>query len=249
MASQSFPNEMLNAFVDGALPPDQTADLLAAMARDPSLARHVAMLQRLKTALATLDDAMDPPPLPAPPARKPARMRHALAAAALLALVAGLAWHSQPRMPASPDTAPTTTALAAHHAWAGTPAPNTPTPMPAAFDWLTPVMQATGLQLAHAQQGPSGLHLGFIGANACRLSLFIQPQDQPDTALDIQLDQHLQQAGWTTSGLQFRIVALDMDLSRFATIATTAHTKSRDHLPASAAQIALINAARLPCLA
>ena len=249
MAGHSFSSETLNAFVDGALPPARTADLLAAMAHDASLARHVAMLQRLKTAVGTLDDAVEPPPLPAPPARKPARVRHALAVAALLALVAGMVWHSQPRMPASPDTSPPATALAAHHDWASAPAPQTRARMPETFAWLTPVMHATGLQLARAQQGLNGLHLGFIGANACRLSLFIQPHDQPDTALDMQLDAHLQQAGWTTSGLQFRIIALDMDLSRFATIATTAHAKSRDHLPASAAQIALINAARLPCLA
>ncbi|MCC5960861.1 MAG: hypothetical protein JJU08_16125 [Rhodobacteraceae bacterium] len=249
MSEHRFSHETLNAFVDGALAPAQSAAVIAAIAEDPNLARHVATLHRLKSAVTTLNADMHLPPLPTPLDRRRPVWRGAIAAAILGAAIGGALWFGA--QPSGPDATPgvALSPLATHQIWADTANPQAQAHLPDDFAWLTPVMHATGLQLAYAGDWQNGLHLGYIGANACKLSLFIQPDDRPDTALDIHLDQHLQQASWTTSGLHFSIVSLDMDTSRFATIATTAHTKSRDHLPASAAQIALINAARLPCLA
>ncbi|WFE74850.1 hypothetical protein [Roseinatronobacter sp. S2] len=250
MSEHRFSHETLNAFVDGALPPAQAAAVIAAIAEDPNLARHVATLHRLKSAVTTLNADTPLPPLPAPLDRRRPVWRGAIAAAILGAAIGGALWFGAPQH-TGPDAAVSAalSPLATHQAWADTAHPQAQAQMPDDLEWLTPVMHATGLHLAYAGDWQNGLHLGYIGANACKLSLFIQPDDQPDTALDIHLDQHLQQASWTISGLHFSIVSLDMDTARFATIATTAHTKSRDHLPASAAQIALINAARLPCLA
>ncbi|MGY6703772.1 anti-sigma factor family protein [Roseinatronobacter sp.] len=253
MTQQPFSDKMLNAFVDGELPPEQAASVISALAEDPALARRIATLQRLKTSLASFHT--NAPPLPALPDHTAWRWPAALAAAATGAIIAGAVWVALP--PTGPDTQTSATAqhtpLDMHQGWAstgtGTGTAPSPAHLPDEFTWLTPVMRATGLQLAYADDWRDGLHLGYVGANACKLSLFIRPDDQPDSALDIHLDQHLQQASWTTSGLHFNIISQDMDTSRFATIATTAHAKSRDHLPASAAQIALINAARLPCLA
>lgn len=255
MTQQPFSDNMLNAFVDGELPPEQAASVIAALAEDPALARRVATLQRLKTSLATFhSDVLPPPLLPASPDRIAWRWPAALAAAAAGAVIAGAVWFTTP--PAGPDAPDTQTRVTAQHtpldlhqSWASADIATSSAHLPDEFTWLTPVMRATGLQLAYSGDWQGGLHLGYVGANACKLSLFIHPDDAPDSALDIHLDQHLQQASWTTSGLRFNIVSQDMDMSRFATIATTAHAKSRDHLPASAAQIALINAARLPCLA
>lgn len=250
MSEHRFPHETLNAFVDGALPPAQAAAVIAAIAEDSNLARYVATLHRLKTAVTTLTADTPLPPLHAPPQRKQPVWRGAIAAAMLGTAIGGAFWFGA-QQNSGPDAVAgaTLSALAIHEHWAHTANPQAQPHMPDDFAWLTPVMHATGLKLATARDWQDGLHLGYIGANACKLSLFIQPDDRSDSSLDIHLDQHLQQARWTTSGLHFNIISLDMDTSRFATIATTAHAKSRDHLPASAAQIALINAARLPCLA
>lgn len=242
--------DMLNAYVDGELPAAQAARISDALLYYRALAQRVAAIHRLKAASAqAFDDiALPPLPNPAPPAR---RERRAIAAALAGLVALGAALWTPPPAP-TPDLAKLieTSPLQAHAVWLHAAISGDRPAHPDGFGWISDITRASGLELVHLSGWRNdGLHLGYRGRNACRLSLFIQPETGANTTLDMHLDDQLQQARWVTSGLRFDLIAHDMDTARFATIATTAHQKSHDNLPANAAQIALINAARLPCLA
>jgi intracellular sulfur oxidation DsrE/DsrF family protein len=84
----------LNAFVDDELSPDQQAEFLYAMRRDPDLAREVCAVGRLKAQIRLA--YLEPPVAQTPrPRAAPARWQAAVAGAALLAvgLVGGWLMH------------------------------------------------------------------------------------------------------------------------------------------------------------
>ncbi|MCC5991979.1 MAG: hypothetical protein JJT99_05595 [Rhodobacteraceae bacterium] len=247
---EQISQDTLNAYVDGELPAALAAQISDALLYDRALAQRVAAIHRLKAASAQAFDDIALPQLPTPAA--PARRGRKAVAAALAGLVAlgGALWTPPPAP--IPDLAKVIAASPqqAHAVWLHASIPGDRPAHPDGFDWIAEITRASGLELVHLSGWRSGgMHLGYLGSNACRLSLFIQPEAGANTTLDMHLDDQLQQARWVTSGLRFDLIAHDMDTARFATIATTAHQKSRDNLPANAAQIALINAARLPCLA
>lgn len=247
---EQISQDMLNAYVDGELPAAQAARISDALPYDRALAQRVAAIHRLKAASVQAFDDITPPPLPVP--ATPVRWGRKAVAAALAGLVVlgGALWTPPPAP--IPDLAKLieTSPQQAHAVWLHAAIPGDRPAHPDGFDWIAGITRASGLELVHLSGwGSDGLHLGYLGSNACRLSLFIQPGAGANTTLDMHLDDQLQQARWVTSGLRFDLIAHDMDTARFATIATTAHQKSHDNLPANAAQIALINAARLPCLA
>ncbi|NYS24612.1 hypothetical protein HUK65_06370 [Rhodobacteraceae bacterium 2376] len=240
----------LNAFVDGELASAEAAQVAQAIAEDPALARRAAHLHQMKAALAGYGANLPLPDLPrgktapaAPPRRK--AMRAMMAAALALVGLLGLTSISSPP-PEGAD--PGTPLLALHDQWLQQDGAAPGLALPDGYGWIAPVMQASGLQLVTVQQDARGTHLGFKGPNACRLSLRMTP-GQDATPLALTLAEDIQHAHWQAGGLAFEMLARDMALPRFATVATGLHQGSRALGGDAALRIALIESARLPCLA
>lgn len=250
----------MNAFVDGELPPSEATRIAEAIATDPALARRVATLYRIKAGVAGIGDALpvpqlEPRPQPAP-GRAATRRRGAaaallgagaVAAAAALWLVAVPQHLPAPSPPAQP--APDAGAMAWHDHWLATPAPRTPLDLPETAQWMAPILQASGLQLVHVAQRDRIAHLGFRGPNSCQVSLVIAPTDSPDAPLHMTLAQDVQRAHWQAGGVAFDLVARDMAQARFATLASGLSQAGQDREADTTMRIALVQSARLRCLA
>jgi anti-sigma factor RsiW len=79
MSSDAAGLDDLNAYIDGELPPERTADVADLVAREPDVARSVAALTRLRSVLIQSTE-MPPVALPIGAARRVrARRRVALA--------------------------------------------------------------------------------------------------------------------------------------------------------------------------
>lgn len=249
--SSRVPEHQLNAFVDGELSPPEAAQVASAIAADPVVARRVARLHQTKAALAGLTDDLAVPDLRQPrPAPRPLwRLAVGLAAglAGAGALLAMLAWPAP--APERAHNASEPPLMAQHDHWAGHMADGAGLALPDGFGWLESVMRSSGLQLVHLAQADGMQHFGFKGQNACRISLFMTAATQPDSPLRLTLSEQVQHAQWQIGAIAFEMIARDMAPARFATVATSLHRESHDHAPDTALQIALLQAARLPCTA
>ncbi len=238
----------LNAFVDSELSPSEAALVAEAVAADPTLAKRVVRLHKIKAALAAFGDDLPVPELPQPaPHRRTARGRlvasGAIAATALLLLVSVSVPVSAPEQGAADLPR-----LAQHDLWLSTTTEAGSLELPRGFEWMGPVMRASGLQLVHSHSHDDIMHFGFKGANSCRLSLFVATSATRDTALQVTLSDQVQHAQWQTGRLAFEMIARDMAPARFATVATGLQQGSREHQAESKLRIALLESARLPCL-
>ncbi len=241
------PDHQLNAFVDGELPPPEAAQVAEAVATDPALARRVLHLHRMKAAIAGFSDDLPLPGVPEPVhARRRPRRKLAMcgAMAAMILVMLG----------AVPALTPESSGadwpmLTQHDQWLNETGTAEATNLPENFAWMEPVMSASGLQLVHTDIRPEAMHLGFRGPNACRLSLFITPMEKPDATLRVSLTEAVQHAKWHIEGVAFEMIARDMAPARFATVATGLHQGSLVRETAADLRIALLQSARLPCVA
>lgn len=236
--------EMLNAYVDGELDAAQAALVARAVAENPMLAREVAALTRLRSAIA---EGLEAPAVVLPdPARPAARRRLAAvsaAAALVLAVAAALmAGHlggggSEPGWLAD--------AWQAHRAWAvDRPADERPAPIAARVPdagalsgAYVPDLTASRLTLVHSQVRPlsGGGHAlvsGYRGSRGCKISLIVFPTagGLPETL------QPLRRAGqeafgWRAGGLDYVILSDGMERGRFAHLAESVRESSRRHAP------------------
>jgi hypothetical protein len=96
--------------------------------------------------------------------------------------------------------------------------------------------------------GGDGLHLAFIGRNACRISLFEQPGPGIPGQPVLSQQGDLLGARWHSGQSGFVLIARDMNPDRFATItgALASASLTRDHPGPD--QIARLSGARQPCL-
>jgi hypothetical protein len=234
---------VLNAYVDGELSPGEAARIALRLAQDPALARKVAELHRLKAGVSGLLDELAPasPPLPALPQKRGwSRMATLLATATVAAGIAGALLLFVPRMPAPPDRLVSALAaqnpqeglIAAHDGWAAMASADTSGSV-VAPDWLGELLEANGLRLVLATTVDAGTggpaeHLGFIGENNCRLSLFLSFADRGTPGdLSITSESDRFTASWETTDLSVLLVARNMDPLRFTTIATSIHAATR----------------------
>lgn len=238
---------VLNAFVDAELPPAEAAQIAAVVADKPELAQKVAHLHQIKAALSAMPGDLE---LPAAALSKqggwfnlPA-MRAAIAGFVLLC---GVLWSAPINGPKGPDIA--ISFMAQHDHWVAHGAEHTEAILPAGFDWLQPVMHASGLRLVHYSAAGSFQHFGFRGVNACRLSLFVSQKASAAGSLQLSLTDKVQHAQWQLDTVSFEMIARDMAPARFATVAASLHRDSREYAADRVAQIALLQAARLPCTA
>jgi len=241
---------LLNAFADGEVSSSEAARIAAVIATDPATAQRVAYLHQLKAALSAIPETIVLPEPSKPDAHVKAKgdLRTVRALVSGLVLLIALFWSAPVSGPSHQD--PNLWLLAYHDQWAlNDGALNDAFVLPKALDWLHPPMQASGLQLVYSNQNGARQHLGFKGVNACRLSLFISQSAGPASALYLSLTPQVQHAHWQTGTTEFEMLARDMAPARFATIATSLHRESREHIADAAFQMALLQAARLPCTA
>jgi anti-sigma factor RsiW len=233
----------LNAYVDGELAPDAAADIAAAIAADGGLAAQVAALARLKVATgeALTPDPSDVPPVAlVRPARRPAFLGirppsgighwRSVAAGLALALFVGMAgWLPAP----GPDAAAAWIAAveARHRSWLA--ADPHPVPVDERAVMLADAPGRTGrvpdlgfanLSVAHLVVETSGrqpgLYIGYVGANGCRLGLWIGPApDALAAGLTERRNGDVQGFTWRIGETGYAVMAHGMDPQRLTAIA------------------------------
>jgi len=265
LAAPPITDEILNAYVDGALHHTQAAHVAHSAASDPKIAERIAVLSQIKAGVAGMVDDFVVIDLPMPVAVPPGRWSLFAAVGAFAALViAGVSvlwWVDSPDRSASilrdmPIVANADATLkqyiARHDAWIDGMAQTSEVPV---FDMrLQDVMAKTGLRLLDHALAPldhahEASHRAFIGPNGCRLSLFeaMSPVGQT-RPLTIAIDADLLTATWADDGQIFVLIARHMDNVRFSTIATAVHDASRDQSSVNAEALASLTQARQPCL-
>ncbi|MGY6697007.1 MAG: anti-sigma factor family protein [Roseinatronobacter sp.] len=245
--SVGISEEKLNAFVDGELSPAEAAQVAAMIADDARIAHRVLRLHQMKAALAGFADAVQLPPMPEDRARRPSLLRKAASLGAAAAFVIAVLIPiptSGPGLPTLSDTS-----LALHDTWLALGNDAGLWSLPVGFEWIEPVMRTSRLELVYAREGEALQHLGFKGANACRLSLFVSVTDPSEKPLRLTLSDDRQHAIWQTGGFAFEMVARDMAPARFATVATGLREGSGRHGTVASLHLALSQSATLPCSA
>jgi hypothetical protein len=238
---------VLNAFVDGELPSAEAARIATMVASDPLIAQRVAHLHHMKAALSTMSDDLVLPASELPIRGTKHTLRGARALAAVCVLLLVVFWSAPVSGPAQQGG--NLPFMAQHDHWVSHGAEGADVVLPESFDWLRPLMHASGLTLVHYAQAGNLQHFGFKGVNACRLSLFVTTQAGAVSPLQLSLTEKVQHAQWHLDTKAFEMIARDMAPARFATVATSLHRDSRDHAADEALEIALLQAARLPCTA
>ena len=161
-------DELLSAFLDGALAPAEAAALVGRIAAEPGLARRLEALAALKSTLAGLDAEVPPPSVPALPGGWMRQKRVIAAAAAVLAAGLG-AWVWLPGGTGEPPQ------VAAHRRFIAA--------APAGSTTGTPELAAGGLVLEHVERVAGGLYAAYRGPHGCRLGVWTGPPDAvPATA-------------------------------------------------------------------
>lgn len=245
--SVGISEEKLNAFVDGELSPAEAAQVATVIADDARIAYRFVRLHQMKAALAGFADAMQLPPMPEDQARHPSLLRKAANLGAAVAFVIAVLIPiptSGPGLPVGDNAS-----LAEHDNWLALGNHAGIWSLPVGFEWIEPVMRTSRLELVYARDGEAVQHLGFKGANACRLSLFVSVSDASEKPLRLTLADDRQHAIWQTGGFAFEMVARDMAPARFATVATGLREGSGRHGAVASLHLALAQSATLPCSA
>lgn len=234
--------EMLNAYVDGELEAAAAARVATAVAEDPVLAREVAVLSRLRLAVA---ESVETPPidLPAPRVRTGRGMAVAagIAVMALIlgsVLVLGLSWE--------PQTDWRARAWQVHRGWSlesvvppaapGQRLANLAEAMPGAY---VPDLSASRLSLAHTASARSAagqriLLAGYRGTRGCKISLLIfPPPDGLGEALETFREGDDEAYAWRAGTLGYALLSDGMDPARLRLLAESVRQSSRRHLPFS----------------
>ncbi len=194
MTDRHFSDDVLNAYVDGELPPRERARIAASIAKDPKLAGRVALLASLKTAVADSAGAM--PEQPAIVMEWPwwrrSPVRYAAVAAAI-AIMLTTVW-SMHLFSRSQSDNWLQRGLAHHLAWTTEHAADAAKPLDAelllaAAQQLDrplhiPNMRSAKLRLTGARFFPAdrknrnpAVQLKFTGRRGCRVSLWIASAD------------------------------------------------------------------------
>jgi anti-sigma factor RsiW len=240
MSDRRITFEMLNTYVDGELDAAATAEVARAVAENPMLAREVAALSRLRSAVA---ESVEAPPLSVPALPSRSGRRTAIAAGIAFALfVAGSvlvfnldrndgadwlarAWQMHRDWSIADVTAqPRSPSLLVRYAEA----------VPGAY---VPDLSASRLSLVHATVAPfTGLRrallAGYRGTRGCKISLLVfRTLDALGEALRPFRDGKNEAYGWRAGPLGYIIMSDGMDSGRFRLLAESVRETSRQHLP------------------
>ena len=260
MSDRSIGFETLNAYVDGELDPAAAAEVARSVANDPVLARQVAALSRLRSAVA---DSVKAPALTVP-APAPASERLVAVAASVFfalfvagsALVSGLSdrdlradWLER--------------AWALHHGWSIAGSAARPTLLLAEYadavpGAYIPDLTASRLAVVHATVAPfSGgrraLIVGYRGSRGCKVSLVVFPGGRTlDEAIGAFPQGRNHAYAWRASKLGYVLLTDTMGEVRFRQLAESVRLTSRRHLPFDRDTQTALRTARdtsKPCLA
>jgi hypothetical protein len=228
--------DLLNAYVDGELSPEDDARMAQAIARDPALAARVATLSRVKSALAGLAD--EPAGRIHLPGRQLSKTMLAIAASVglLVAFLSGMLtgipqfgeesnrWHRE--------------AASIHAEWASGPA------MPDASEvdanlYLASIdrlnltrakLRLTYLKLYEADpEYPAALHLGYTGRRGCQLTLWVTAAPRKlDTSLTEFREDKMRSFRWRQGKIAYALFATGMAENRFTMIAAKVHEATRE---------------------
>ncbi len=240
MSDRQITFEMLNTYVDGELDATAAAEVARAVADDPSLAREVAALSRLRS---TVAESFEAPPLlvPAPPTTvsRPAAIAASIGFALFVAgsvLLSGFdrdlgsewlarAWQMHRGWSIEGVTAQARSTLhLAQYAEA----------VPGAY---VPDLSASRLSLVHtAVMSFTGerqvLLAGYRGTRGCKISLLVVPAlGALSEALSPFRDGKNEAYGWRAGSLSYVIMSDGMDTSRFRLLAESIRHTSRQHIP------------------
>ena len=229
--------EMLSAYVDGELSVAETSWIDGLAATDETIARQVATLSAMKSGIAGTASEVIIVRAPARNARLQAPAFLAMAAALVAFVVGGLLWASpwlarsgNPQMPQ-----PIAQALSLHDDWIAA-GPASPTPVAATPDFVSPNLEAAGLQLVTVVtdlkiDGRRAIQAGYLGRHGCRLSLFRFDDEGLDGAFHINSFGTLQFALWAQGPLRYIMIARDMDSTRFAVLAAAMKAMTIEKAP------------------
>lgn len=214
--------EELNAYVDGELDPRATARVAAAIADDAGLARQVAALAQLRSALreGIAAPEISLPPSPAPRRRHPLTVAALAAVLVVAAVLAGQILNAPTGSPSWPDQL-----RAQHGSWtADTTAPT----LADHAGLIIPDLSASKLRLAayrqvQASDGRRIDLVGYLGSRGCRVTLmaFAAATGDPE-GLEPRHDGPRLLYVWRIGETGYAILADGMDPNRFLLIAETA---------------------------
>lgn len=204
--------EALNAFVDGELSPDEHARIAARIAVEPALARAHATLAQLRAGIADFAATVEPPVVPV---QRRTRWPAAAAAAAIAALLAGVALvYVQ-----SARSIWVATVTGAHDEAVQLVA--------AGSKPMIPDLSTAGLILVRVDRGADSVidHLVAIytGPRGCRLELHVRPVGSAPIVAPQSTHRH----EWADGASVYELLAFGMPLRRFAVIAEAAERQTR----------------------
>ena len=231
--------ETLNAYVDGELPPGERAEVAAALAARPDLARSVALLTKLKAAAVETLEPMEWDGI-APRGRSLWRRHRGwrVAAGFAIALCVGAAavllhsWRTQD------DDAWLAPALAAHDTWVASGSPTLTGGGAGALlaglanlgsgaelpDLTDAKLTITGARFVRAagEQRPA-MHVAYSGTRGCRVTLWITPASAGiGTALALHTEGPYRVYVWRAGDLAYALIS-SVNKARFEVIAGAAH--------------------------
>ncbi len=259
MSRRTIDYETLTAYVDGELDAARAADVLAAAARDPAVARELSALSRLKATM-----AHDAPPIDFG-IETPRRSRRMIGvvAACLALFIAVAAFSLSIAIKNEGHGLDTAWLQRVHGSWDLSVTPVAPTRIsgraavmdPAVY---VPDLTSAKLFIAHvgAVPGPTGGHatlIGYRGTRGCKVSLIIVADADAfsDEMTALNVSPHRGYA-WRAGTRGYVVFAEGMAEDRFSLIARSVRDASLRHLPLdSGTQQALgeSRAKSVPCLA
>jgi len=232
--------EMLNTYVDGELDAAAAAEVAKAVAEDPTLAREIAALSRLRSAVA---ESVEAPPLSVPQPSPSAGRGMAVAASIGFALFVagsvlmsgldrnlGSEWHSR--------------AWQIHRGWSidGMTAQTRSPLLLAQYDdalpgAYVPDLSASRLSLMHVAVVPfpreqRALLAGYRGTRGCKISLLVfRSLGELGEILNPFHDDKNEAYSWRAGTLGYVIMSDGMDSDRFRLLAESVRHTSRQHVP------------------
>lgn len=223
--------EMLSAYVDGELPPEDRARIEIRSATDPALARRIEVLGQMKAAVAGI--GADTAPMMPVFAAPPRRIRSMLSAAALLCVLAFfVGWIGAATLGRNgPATLPdmVARAVALHDDWSTKPAQWTVKPAVMISGFEAPELIEAGLALVAVNpdaqiNGQPAIQASYLGQHGCRVSLFRIRQADGDDVFHITNNGDVQSATWADSAFRYVVIARHLDVTRFTVLADALNT-------------------------
>ncbi|PJR13818.1 anti-sigma factor family protein [Sinorhizobium meliloti] len=250
MTENEIDPEILSAYVDGELEPEEASRVARLIASDEAVARHAAKLSEVKAAVAGMAPEIVVVTVPRP--RPMSRWMLSFAAGACVTLLVFAAtWFGGARAPGGPVDAAVRDAALEHAAWVGGSIAPPVLPASAPADLFAPEMTAAGLTPAFVRDtsvdGKAALHTGYVGRSGCRLSLFRFTRPDARQEFDLSSEGGLLHASWSGGAESFLLVARGMDEARFALLAGSLKLASEGERQGGGL-IASLGVMRQPCV-